>query len=110
MTIEETLKEYILKQYKSLRRFCLYIDVPYSTIDNMLKKKLDQSSVSTVIKVCDSLNIDLEALLQGQLVEKPFSIDSISTKEISLIKSYRNHPEVQHAVDLLLGLSDTSGD
>lgn len=46
--VEQKLKDYILQNYKSLREFCMQIDRSYSTIDNMLKRGLVNSSVSLV--------------------------------------------------------------
>ena len=38
MTIEEKLREYILTYYKSIREFTQKAEIPYSTMDGILKR------------------------------------------------------------------------
>lgn len=84
MSIEEQLKEAILVQYKSIRAFTMDIDIPYSTIDNMLKRGVSGASVSTVIKVCNSLGIDIESLqtdeIQYKIKEAPAEAEATDEK------------------------------
>jgi hypothetical protein len=105
-TTEQKLQEYILTQYKSIREFCMKIDRPYSTVINMLKRGLLNSSVDLVLYVTDRLNLDIDELLSGRITLK---IDTtlnpeITRHEIHLIRAYRAKPEMQKAVDTLLGI------
>lgn len=70
MTIEEQLKNYILTQYKSVREFCMQNNIPYSTVDSIFKRGILGSSVSVVNKICDRLNIDVDELINGNIIEK----------------------------------------
>ena len=70
MRIEDQLKDMILEKYKSVRAFTMALDVPYSTIDSMLKRGIDGASVVTVLKVCMALDIDIEGLLNNKIVYK----------------------------------------
>ena len=91
MTIEEQLKQLILSKYKSLRAFTQEIDVPYSTVDTMLKRGIGGTSVTTVLKVCNSLGIDADALTNNKIQEKNNSISlSISPHEQNIIKKYNS--------------------
>lgn len=76
MTTEEKLKAYILERYKSIREFTIKIDIPYSTLDSVFKRGIDNSSLGVIFKVCDALNIDVDALAEGEIVPriKPDSI------------------------------------
>lgn len=67
MTTEEKLKEYILDRYKSIREFTQTADISYSTLDSMLKRGIDNSSVSKVIKVCKVLGISADELADGRI-------------------------------------------
>ena len=71
MAIENQLKQLILDKYGSVRSFTQTINIPYSTIDSMLKRGIDGTSVSTVLLVCLALNIDIEGLLNDEIVFKP---------------------------------------
>lgn len=68
MTTEQKLKSYILDKYKSVRSFTQVIGVPYSTVDNIFKRGIGGTGVSTIIKVCNGLDIDVTKLAQGEIV------------------------------------------
>jgi len=68
MTIEEKLKDLILKRYNSLREFSISIDIPNSTLDSIFRRGIDNSSVANVIKICKALNISVDALADGEIV------------------------------------------
>ena len=65
--IEDKLKEYILDRYKSIRDFSLSIGISQSTIDSMLKRGLNNSSIKNVIKICKALNISVDGLASGEI-------------------------------------------
>lgn len=50
--LEQKLKDYILSRYKSIREFDLNIEMPYSTIDTILKHRINKASVENVLKIC----------------------------------------------------------
>lgn len=104
MTREELLKDYILKNYKSVRDFCISNDFPYSTVDSIFKRGLMKSSVSLIIKICDRLNIDVDSLVSGEIKEKSPAIGALTLHERALVNAYRNNPAMQGAVDKLLGI------
>lgn len=108
MTREELLKNCILSQYKSVRDFCLQLDVPYSTINSIFKRGIMTSSVSLMIAICDRLNIDLDSLVAGEIKEKAPVLNELTLKERALILAYRNNPAMQSAVDKLLGVQSSA--
>lgn len=70
MTIEDRLKELILSKYKSIREFTTDIDIPYSTLDTILKRGIRKANVDNIIKICESLNISADSLANGEIVFK----------------------------------------
>lgn len=70
MSIEEQLKNLILKKYKSLRQFAPYTGLPYSTIAAILKRGIMNSNIENVFKICEVLNISVDDLVNGKIVEK----------------------------------------
>lgn len=68
MTIEEKLKEYILAKYKSIREFVLVADIPYSTVDTILKRGVMNASIGNVLKICSALSISADELANGKIV------------------------------------------
>lgn len=105
MTIEEKVKEEILRQYKSIRAFTQAINVPYSTVDTMLKRGINGTGVSTVIKVCQGLNIDTDALSRNEIKSR---MGSISLQDQAHLQKYRSLNEVgqRKADDYVSDLAD----
>ena len=67
-TTEDKLKAYILDRYKSIREFTISIDMPYTTFDSVLKRGIDNSSITNIIKICKALNISADELDNGNIV------------------------------------------
>ncbi len=67
MSVESELKNLILNKYKSLREFAIKIDMPYSTMDTILKRGVDKANINNIIKICKELNIDTESLGEGRI-------------------------------------------
>lgn len=67
------LKARILQKHRSLREFALSIEMPYSTLDSVLKRGVENSSVTSVIKICNALGISVEEARTGQPSERQAS-------------------------------------
>ena len=68
--IENKIKDIIIDKYGSVKRFANKIDVPYTTIDTILKRGMLNSNALNVIKICKELNIDVDELANNKLVFK----------------------------------------
>lgn len=70
MKVEERIKELILSKYKSLRDFINNsgIDMPYTTLDGILKRGVSNASISNILKLCKALNISADELSKGNIV------------------------------------------
>lgn len=102
MNVEQELKHVILSQYKSIRAFSIAVNLPYSTIDNIFKRGLMGTGVQTVMKICESLSLDMKELAKGSIV---FTNNNMSIKkdfsplEEEIIEAYRAaSPVLQDAV------------
>ncbi|WP_455078358.1 helix-turn-helix domain-containing protein [Peptostreptococcus stomatis] len=69
MTIENQLRELILLKYGSLREFTFNIGLPYSTLSTILKNGIMTANISNVVKICNTLSIKIDELVEGRLVE-----------------------------------------
>lgn len=76
MTKEDKLREYILKRYSSIREFTIEVGMPYSTVASVLKRGIDNSSISNVFRICRALGISTDALADGQIVPMITSLES----------------------------------
>ena len=70
MTTEDKLKDLILSRYHSVMDFTNSIDLPYTTLHSMFKRGIANSSISNVVKVCNALDISVDALANGEIAPK----------------------------------------
>ena len=68
MTIEEELKNLILTRYSSLREFTIDIDMAYSTMDSIIRRGIQNATLTIVFKICKALNISADALERGEIM------------------------------------------
>lgn len=88
MSIEEELKAVILSARGSLREFAISIDMPYSTLDSIFKRGLENASIRSIVKICDALEISADALAEGKIVSRhPVENES---GECELVRLYRS--------------------
>lgn len=94
MTIEEKLREYILTYYKSIREFTQKANMPYSTMDGILKRGIANSSIGNVLKVCQALGISADELARNKIVPLRKNSSHILISEIpEMIKYVRKNKE-----------------
>ena len=94
MTIEEKLREYILTYYKSIREFTQKAEIPYSTMDGILKRGIANSSIGNVLKVCQALGISADELARNKVVPNRGNQKHILISEIpEMLKYMRKNRE-----------------
>lgn len=86
MTNEEKLKEEILKQYRSIRSFALDAGIPQSTLSTILIRGIGNTSVNTMIQICQHLGIDIQmfmpAYLKEDYLELYDALDTVDKAEV----------------------------
>lgn len=104
MTREQYLKNLIKSNGLTIKEFSQNIDMPYSTLLTMLnEEKIGNAAVDSVIKICRGLNITIQDLQSVQESDTSVTEHLVLTEhEKKLILSYRQKPELQNAVDILL--------
>lgn len=68
--LEMELKELIKNRYGSISKFAESIDMPWTTLDSILKRGVVNSNIANVLKITDALGISAEELANGQIVQK----------------------------------------
>lgn len=66
---ELELKEMIISRYGSLKKFCETIDMPWTTLDSILKRGIANSNITNIMKITRELKIDTEQLASGAIVD-----------------------------------------
>lgn len=108
--LEIKLKELILTKYGSLKKFTETIDMPWTTLDSILKRGVANSNITNVLNITQELGIDTESLVKGNIV--PFTKDYkaeqsnsvvLTPEEHALIHKYNNIDiKGRHTVDTVL--------
>lgn len=94
MTIEEKLQNYIKEKYRSINDFCTINEIPSSTVYTILKRGVLNSNVGSIIKVCDALDISVDALSRGEIKSRG---NLVPTK----IEYYESRNTLDHMKKLL---------
>lgn len=96
MTLEDNLKELIIREYGSIRQFAQKCGLKYSTVIAILKRGIKNSNIDNVIKICHMLNISVDAAANGKIVQLPH-IQATYTNEVNelpeLINAYVSYYE-----------------
>lgn len=71
---EQELKDLIIKKYGNLSKFCEVIDMPWTTLDSILKRGVSKANISNIMKITQELNIDTESLAVGLIAPKKDAI------------------------------------
>jgi len=89
--VEADLKQLIIDRFGSLSKFSEVIDMPWTTLDGVIKRGVNKANITSLIKICEGLNIDCESLYYGRLLPKQDMLkeDPLSEKEQIHIKKYR---------------------
>lgn len=57
--LTQLISSEIKKQYKSVRRFAMHMNIPQTTLFSVLKNGISGTAFDTVVKICKELNINL---------------------------------------------------
>lgn len=67
--LESQLKQMIIDKYGSLKKFSDTINMPWTTLDSILKRGIANSNITNVLKITRELGLDTEKLVDGELVQ-----------------------------------------
>ena len=76
---ELKIREMITQKYGSLKKFCEIIDMPWTTLDSILKRGFANSNISNAMKITKELGIDTESLALGKIIDSKDDSFSSST-------------------------------
>lgn len=94
--LESNLKELIINNYGSLKKFSESINMPWTTLDSILKRGVANSNISNVLKITKALDINAEKLVDGKIVStvEPITIaahfdgEEFTEDELDDIRAY----------------------
>lgn len=98
---EMKIREMIISRYGSLKKFCEIIQMPWTTLDSILKRGFANSNITNVMKITKELGIDTESLALGEIIDSKsknipyastiaahFDGDDFTEEEMDDIKAY----------------------
>ncbi|HJE99486.1 MAG TPA: hypothetical protein K8W23_05450, partial [Sellimonas intestinalis] len=56
-----------IQRYGSLKKFSEIINMPWTTLDSILKRGLANSNITNVLKITRELGLDAEKLVDGEI-------------------------------------------
>lgn len=98
MNREEYLKKTILSKFESLKDFSATIDMPYTTLLNILKNGIGGAAIDNAQKICKGIDITIDSL---EYIDVPKDEFHINDHEKKVIIAYRNS-NLKEAVDSIL--------
>lgn len=75
MTIEEQLRELMIKKSGSVNKFSQEIGVPQSTIFSIFQRGVGKANINSIIAICKALNISTDELAEGRIT--PLNIETM---------------------------------
>ena len=69
--LEEDVREMILDRYNSIAAFSRKVDLPSRTIYSALRKGLANTTLTTIVPICEELGIEPLEIVQGRLTCSP---------------------------------------
>ena len=95
--LEANLKALIIDKYGSLKKFSDTINMPWTTLDSILKRGVANSNITNVLKITRELGVDSEKLVDGKIIASSSSNsiaahkegESFTAEELSKIEEYK---------------------
>lgn len=94
------IRKYIELRGLSQKELADLIGVSNSRVSNW-EQGINRPNADIISDLCKALDVSPSELLDIQI-----STDSLNEQERKLISAYRNKPELQEAVNILLGIND----
>lgn len=85
--LEMKLKDLIKERYGALSKFAESIDMPWTTLDSILKRGIVNSNIANVLKITDALGLSADELANGRIVNKNASV-KVANSQIDTLAAH----------------------
>jgi DNA-binding Xre family transcriptional regulator len=108
MGIGKTLSDILSEQQRNPNELADKIGESPSTIYSIIRRDNMKVDISVLAKICSELNVSMERFYNEYMDEHAKSPQlHLSAHEKDVIIAYRQHPDMQNAVDTLLNVPAT---
>ena len=87
MTIEEQLREMMIKKSGSVNKFAQEVEIPQSTIFSIFQRGVGKANINSIITICKALNISTDELAEGRIT--PLAVETMPAG------TYRGAPSLE---------------
>ena len=88
MNKSEKLRKVILTKYKSIKEFSNIVNIPSTTLISALDRGIGGMGIDRVIKICDTLNIDIKTFEPIEEIYNPYKLE-LNKNEYQIVLSLR---------------------
>jgi hypothetical protein len=113
--IKQELEALIAQRFKNPRQFAKEAGIPYTTVMSIIERDdIGQTTTNTLFKFANTLRIDVGALRDGQIVDRPHvleaqTLDTLMLKDIErvIVLRYRDSDAAtQKMIEKMLDISN----
>lgn len=105
MGIGKTLSEILSEQHRNPNELAERIGESPSTIYSIIRRDNMKVDITVLAKICAELNVSMERFYNEYISGTSSKVDIyLSEHEKQLVIAYRQHPDMQNAVDTLLNV------
>lgn len=107
MGIGKTLSDILSEQNRNPNEFAETIGESPSTIYSIIRRDNMKVDITILAKICSELNVDVDTFCTNNVdTFKKSNKFHVSNHEKKIILAYRQKPDVQNAVNILLGITE----
>ena len=103
MTIEEQLRDLIIKHSGSVNKFASECGLSQSTIFTIFNRGIGKANIQSIITICRELNISTDELVQGRITPLQYLDTNLEYINISELTE-ENQTRIKDYYDMLIRL------
>lgn len=107
MGIGKTLSDILSEQNRNPNELAEKIGEAPSTIYSIIRRDNMKVDITILAKICSELGVDMERFYNEYVKSASKEAFRLTKHEKEVVIAYRNHPEMQNAVDTLLNVPAT---
>ena len=111
MTIEEQLRDLMIKKSGSVNKFAQECGLSQSTIFTIFQRGVAKANVNSIIKICQALKISTDELANGKITPLPENLNVLPDFWINYDKlSDKNKEQANSYIEFLLEMQRGKND
>ncbi len=101
--IGEVLKQVLDEKNVTVSQLAELTGISNQTLYSIIKRNNMKIDLNDLLIICRSLGVSVERFY-GDYIDSQKTLNTLTPHETKVLTAYREQPEMQHAVDKLLGV------